>query len=364
MLHPPVVPASPRTPTHHRRRPGAWAALAVATCLGLGSLLTATVPAAVAAGPVAPPLGTAAAYAVLAGQRVTNTGSTTITGNVGVAPGTEVSGNPNVLPPGTIQRGTTPAQQAQDALTNAYTIAAGTQPETPVAVELGGRTLTAGTYTGGELGLTGTLTLRGGPDDVFVFKAASTLITQADSRVQLVGGVQACNIFWQVSSSATLATDTIFVGTIMALTDIDMFARATLEGRALARNGETRLRNNVITRPTCAAAPPPTTAPPTSTGTATPTGPASPTSTSTGPATPTGTATATGTVTPTATATSPGIGGGRNNGPNASSDSTRGGSSGVPVPVGRPDTGEGGAAGAADTGILGVLVARGPQPGE
>ncbi len=96
---------------------------------------------------------------------------------------------------------------------------------------------------------------QGNPDAVFIFQAGSTLITGVGSRVALVNGAQACNVFWQVGSSATIGTNTTFVGTIMALTSITLKTGATVAGRALARNGAVTMDNNVITRPTCAAAP-------------------------------------------------------------------------------------------------------------
>lgn len=102
-----------------------------------------------------------------------------------------------------------------------------------------------------ELGLTGTVTLAGDSDDVFVFQAGSTLITASDSSVVLTGGVQACNVFWQVGSSATFGTRTSFVGTVMALTSISAQQGATFEGRLLARNGTVTLINNTITQPGC-----------------------------------------------------------------------------------------------------------------
>jgi hypothetical protein len=115
------------------------------------------------------------------------------------------------------------------------------------------------------LALTGALTLNGGPDSVWVFQTPSTLITASNSSIVFTGGANACNVFWQVGSSATLGTDSSFAGTIMALTSISMTTRATLTGRALARNGAVTLDTNTITQPTCAAAPPtdtPTTPPP------------------------------------------------------------------------------------------------------
>jgi ice-binding like protein len=120
------------------------------------------------------------------------------------------------------------------------------------------------------LGLTGTVTLDGqnDPNAVFIFQAGSTLITASDATVALIRGAQACNVFWQVGSSATLGTTTTFVGTIMALTSVSVQTGTTVQGRVLARNGQVTLDTNVITRPTCTLPPPiTTTTPPTTTTT-------------------------------------------------------------------------------------------------
>ncbi len=145
---------------------------------GTVGLLVGTGTAVAAQGPVG--LGTASSFAVLAGSTVTNTGPSVISGDVGVSPGTAVIG----FPPGTVTNGTihaadAVAAQAQADTTTAYNDAAGRTPSTPVTADLGGQTLVAGVYSGPTLGLTGTLTLnaQGDPNAVFVFQAASTLIT-------------------------------------------------------------------------------------------------------------------------------------------------------------------------------------------
>ena len=226
----------------------------VVSVAALGLLLVA-VPGSAQAATVPPVgLGTATSYAVLAGTAVTNTGSSSISGDLGVNPGTAVSG----FPPGLVTNGTQHiagpvALQAQSDLTTAYLDAAGRTPFTAVPVELGGRTLRPGVYAGGTLGLTGTLTLdaRGNPNAAFIFKAASTLITGPGSRVNLINGASPCNIFWQLTSSATLGAGSTFRGTIMALTSISLKAGATVDGRVLARNGKVSLISDTITKPTC-----------------------------------------------------------------------------------------------------------------
>ena len=195
-------------------------------------------------------LGVASDFAVLAGTTVTNTGASFITGDLGVSPGTAVTG----FPPGTLigaqHSADAAALQAQSDLTAAYDDAAGRTPATSVSGDLVGQTLTPGVYRStSALGLTGTLTLdaQGDPSAVFVLQIASTLITGSASHVDLTGGAQASNVFWQVGSSATLGTASTFAGTILALTSITVTTDATIDGRALARNGAVTLDTNTIT---------------------------------------------------------------------------------------------------------------------
>jgi hypothetical protein len=191
------------------------------------------------------PLGTAGNYAVLAHTTITgDPPSSWISGQMGIdAPASAITG----FPPSTsghIDAANPAAVQAKSDLTTAYLNAAGQTPCTPEGPALDGLILVAGIYCGGTMGLTGTLTLSGG--GVYIFQIASTLITGAGARVSLINGAQPCDIFWQVGSSATIGAATAFVGNIMALTDINMNAGATLNGRALARNGEVTLINNRI----------------------------------------------------------------------------------------------------------------------
>lgn len=200
-------------------------------------------------------LGTAKSFAVLAGETITNTGPTKITGDIGLHPGSAVTGFSSVTHVGALHLADGVALQAKNALLTAYNDAAGSTPVTTVATELGGQVLKAGVYdsAAGTFGVTGTLTLdaEGDSQAVFIFKMASTLITAPGSSVALINGANACNVFWQVGSSATLDTTTSFKGTIMALTSIALKTGATLQGRALARNGEVTLDTNVITSAAC-----------------------------------------------------------------------------------------------------------------
>jgi type VI secretion system secreted protein VgrG len=240
----------------------------VASVAVLGLLLAFPVSAQAAQPPVG--LGTATSYAVLAGTTVTNTNASIISGDLGVSPGAAVVGIPVGQPiNGTQHVADAQALQAKADLTNAYLNAAGRTPVTAVPTELGGRTLLPGVYSSDTLGLTGTLTLDAGgdPSAVFIFKAASTLITDAGSQVNLINGASSCNVFWQVTSSATIGAGSTFRGSVLALTSISLTAGATVDGRMLARNGGVSLIGNTITRPTCATLPSttPATAPPTAT---------------------------------------------------------------------------------------------------
>ncbi len=207
-------------------------------------------------------LGTATSFSVLAGTTVTNVGPSVISGDLDLSPGSDVAG----FPPGLVINGTQHvtnalALQAQNDLTTAFNDAAGRTPAVDqTGQDLGGQTLVAGVYKSAEaMSLTGTVTLdaQGDPNAVFIFQAGSTLLTASSSTVALVGAAQACNVFWQVGSSATLGTATTFVGSIMALTSATLQTGATVEGRVLARNGQVSLDTNVITRPLCDTTTPP-----------------------------------------------------------------------------------------------------------
>jgi hypothetical protein len=205
-------------------------------------------------------LATTEPFVVLGGASVTNTGPSVLNGDLGVSPGTSLVGFglPAVVN-GATHNNDAVAANAQDDLTTAYNVAAG-QPVPPgnvlTGTNLGNRTLTAGAYRyATSAGLTGALTLdaEGDPNAQFVFEIGSTLTTAAASSVRLINGASACNVFWQVGSSATLGSTTAFQGNVLALTSISLNNGATVIGRLLARNGSVTLINNVISAPQCAA---------------------------------------------------------------------------------------------------------------
>ena len=205
-------------------------------------------------------LGTSAEFAVLAGTTITNTGPTSIGGdvggNIGVSPGSEITGiTPDMLSNGTIHTADAVALQAQADLVIAYKDAASRAVTKDMTGQnLGGMTLTPGVYSfSSAADLTGTLVLdaKGDPDGVFIFQIASTLITAPSSVVSLVNSARFCRIFWQVGSSATLGTNSDFVGHIFALTSIAAQTGASVQGQLLARNGAITLDTNAITNGVC-----------------------------------------------------------------------------------------------------------------
>lgn len=205
------------------------------------------------------PLGTSGSFAVLGGSTVTNTGASVITGNLGVSPGSSVTGfPPGIVAGGTIHAADGVAAQAQNDLTTAYNTAAGMPCGTDLTGQnLGGLTLTPGVYCfTTSAALTGTLTLdfQGNPSAFFLFKIGSTLTTASASSVLLTntgGSSCASNLFWQVGSSATLGTGSTFAGNILALSSITVTTGAGLTGRALARNGAVTLDTNTVSFGAC-----------------------------------------------------------------------------------------------------------------
>jgi len=205
-------------------------------------------------------LGTTSTFAVLAGQSITNTGVTTISGivggDVGLYPGSAITGATSlVVTDGAIHINDAVAIKAKTDLVTAYDDAAGRTNVTRIATELGGKTLYPGVYDSedGVFQITGTLTLdaQGDPEGVFIFKTASTLNTAVGSNIELKNEARFCRTFWKVGSSATLGTSSHFVGHIFAMTSISLGNGATVEGQLLARVGSVTLDNNTITNGYC-----------------------------------------------------------------------------------------------------------------
>jgi len=231
--------------------------------LVLSAVLAATLgawpTAALAANVPQPRLLTAGNYTVIGGSAITNTGSTVITGNLALFPGTSVTGGATVT--GTSDVNNAAASQAQTDLVTTYNDAAGaTCTNNLTGKDLGGMTLTPGVYCfDSSAQLTGTLTLdgQGNTNPTFIFKIGSSLTTASGSRVVLQNGAGACAVFWQVTSSATLGTTTSFQGNLITLASITMNTAATIGvgggvngGRALARTaGAVSLDTNTITPP-------------------------------------------------------------------------------------------------------------------
>ncbi|MCX6036801.1 MAG: ice-binding family protein [Chloroflexi bacterium] len=227
-----------------------------------------------------PTLGAAESYSILAGETVTNTGPTTMPGDLGVSPGSAVTG----FPPGTISPGTIHAADANAALAQIGNTAAFTSLDQgctttyPGVKDLVGENLVPGVYCADAFELSGTLTLSG--SGVWIFKSAATLITSGTANV--VGG-DPCNVWWRVASSATLGTNTSLIGNILALTSISLQTGASLNGRALAQTGAVTLDANTITVPVCAVAPTATPVTPTATPVTPTATPVTPTITPGGP---------------------------------------------------------------------------------
>jgi hypothetical protein len=198
-------------------------------------------------------LGTAASFSVLGGSTVTNTGPTTMFGDLGLSPGSSVTGAPHVLGATHVDDAVTVG--AKNALTAAYNDAAGRPSNGSAGTDLAGQVFLPGVRTASSSLLlsSGSVTLdaQGNPNAVFIFQIGSTLITASNTSVQLINGAQACNVFWQVGSSATLGTGTRFVGTIMALATITANTAATIHGRLLASTGAVNLDTNTITTSNC-----------------------------------------------------------------------------------------------------------------
>jgi hypothetical protein len=200
------------------------------------------------------PLGSDATFAVLAASTVTNAGPTLITGDLGVSPGSAVTGfgpGAGTVTGGSIHAGDPTAAQAQADLTIAFNNAAGRANPGAVPADIGGLVIAPGVWKAPvSLAITGNVTLDGqnDPNSVFIFQMASTLTTSVGSTVTLINGANACNVFWEVGSSATLNTGSVFNGTILAQASISLGTGVTVNGRVLARTGAVSLLSDTVTK--------------------------------------------------------------------------------------------------------------------
>jgi hypothetical protein len=200
------------------------------------------------------PLAGASNFAILAGAAISNTGATTISGNLGLSPGSSIGGFPPGIIAGTQYINNAIASQAKLDLTAAYNDAAGRTCTDIVTLSgnIGGLTLTPGLYkstsslaiSSGDL----TFDAKGNANAVFIIQIASTLTTTPGRKVILSGGALASNIFWQVGSSATFGTTSVFKGTVLVMQSITFNTGATLDGKALARIGAVVMAGNTIVK--------------------------------------------------------------------------------------------------------------------
>ena len=190
--------------------------------------------------------------ALLAGSGVTNTGATSITGDIGLSPGTSIGGFPPGILVGNQHINDALASQAKLDLTVAYNNAAGRTSDDKVILSgnIGGLTLTPGLYTStSSLSISsGDLTFdaKGNENAVFVIQIASSFTTTSGRQIILAGGAKEANIFWQVGSSATFGTTSVLKGIFLVKESITFNTGATLDGRALTSTGAVTLAGNTI----------------------------------------------------------------------------------------------------------------------
>jgi hypothetical protein len=196
-------------------------------------------------------LKTAAGFTVFGASTITSTGPSVVNGNMGLTPGSSVTGFPPGTLNGTLHINDAATAQAKLDLQAAYNDLAG-RPCNTTAPDLNS-TLTPGVYcfsSSAQLNTALVLDGQGNPNALFIFQIGSTLTTASNSSVTLTNGASAANVFWQVGSSATLGTNTAFQGTIIAYASVGLNTGASIvNGRAMALNGAVTLDTNVITAP-------------------------------------------------------------------------------------------------------------------
>ncbi|MEP6479760.1 MAG: ice-binding family protein [Rhodoglobus sp.] len=225
--------------------------VALATLVAAAVLLAAATPASAAVVP-AVGLGAAASFSVLGGSAVTNTGPSTLNGDLGVWPSGSLPGFGPATLNGATHQTDAVALQAQSDVTTAATTLMSLPSYNVGTADLDGLTFLAGAYSSpSSLLYGGTITLEGDADDVFIFTSVSSLTTASSSTVAFIGDVQACNVFWRIGSTATLGTNSNFVGTLIAQTSVVAQTSATIAGRLFAQTAEVTLDSNVFSWPAC-----------------------------------------------------------------------------------------------------------------
>ena len=199
-------------------------------------------------------LGTAGSFVVLSGETITNTGFTVINGNVGLYPGSGITGFPPGVVNGVVHNTDAVAAQAKKDLNDAYADAAGKSgAPIPLSGDLGGMTLTPGLYvsatsielTSGDL----MLDALGDEDAIWVFQIGTTFVSMVDRKVILIGNARHDNVFWNTGSSATIGVNSTMVGNFLTQTSITVQTGATMEGRFLTQVGSVTFDSNKVNRP-------------------------------------------------------------------------------------------------------------------
>ena len=199
-------------------------------------------------------LGRASNFAILGYSTITNTGATIITGNLGLSPGTSVTGFPPGVVVGTQYVAGTDSANAKIDAQAAYDCLLALSSTGSVGADIGGTVIDPGIYSvSSSLAVTGAVTLNGGgdPNAVFIFQIPSTFIPATNAIIELTNGTQPCNVYWLVGSSATLSVGSTTVGNIIALASITFNTNATLTGRAFALTGAVTMDTNIITYCQC-----------------------------------------------------------------------------------------------------------------
>lgn len=216
---------------------------------GAGNAATATQSLIIEINPDPVLLHTAATYSVLAGTNIVGTGTTALSGDLGVSPGTSVVGFPPGTVAGAVHAGDAPAAQAQSDVVSAYNDAAARSPSSEFSGDQNGQTFHEGVHhTFAAFALTGTLTLdaQGDPNAFFVIQVGAALNTAASSAIALVNGAQASHVFWLVAGAAGTGASSTFAGSLIATGAITLGDSTALTGRALSY-GTVTLANNTIT---------------------------------------------------------------------------------------------------------------------